>query len=112
MTQMINRSTAFSGFILLREPRQIKRPHGIAPTRVIPNSSKVTRNPFDNAANTCANIYSRFCNQLFIFLFQVSSLDILLTATTRSDFCNNYSAIETVLSYFSAMPFMVPSAFH
>ncbi len=86
MTQMINRSTALSGFILLMEPRQIKRPHGIAPTRVIPNSSKVTRNPFDNAANTSANIYSSFCN--------------------------NYSTIETALSYFSDIAFSVPSAFH
>ena len=56
MTQTINRTTALIGFILLIDPRQIKRPHGIAPTRVIPNSSKVTRNPFDNADNTSANI--------------------------------------------------------
>ena len=69
MTQMINRSTALSGLILLMEPRQIKRPHGIAPTRVIPNSSKVTRNPFDNAANTSANIYSSFCKQFFTKYF-------------------------------------------
>ena len=60
MTQTINRTTALTGFILLMDPRHIKRPHGIAPTRVIANSSKVTRNPFDNAANTVANILESY----------------------------------------------------
>lgn len=116
MTQMINRSTALSGLILLMEPRQIKRPHGIAPTRVIANSSKVTRNPFDNANKTVANMVQSYAMSFgmpkvvmpashYNFRLQHSYITVVI-------FCDNQSAIDTALPYFSDRAFIVPSAFH